>query len=208
MTIVLALVENNKIIIAGDTSGTDTNGDKESYKNSKVFAKRDTKNNLMLFGVAGEYRYLNIIEHRFKPPPIQKHHEDNLQRFLATDFIDALRGTLRESGAMLETQKRRREEAPGDLIIGINGEIFVVDYQFQVLAPYNPFTAVGSGRDAALGSLGSTKGLMEPEKRVITALEQAQAFDSSVSDPFQLMDSEEAEASVRYFRTVRPKRKR
>lgn len=207
MSCVAALVHDTVIWMAGDSAGTDEEGRKESYSNQKVFARRDLKGTLWQMGGSGGFRSLNLAQYVLNLPSY-KGNGEGFTCFLVKEFVPDWRRCLRENGAMAEMQDTRLEKAPGDLIIGINGGIAIVDEYFQVLVPHNPYTAIGSGWDAALGSLNSTKNLMDPEKRIITALEQAQELNANVSDPFLIMNSREAEASVRYVRSVRQKRKR
>lgn len=211
MTCIVGLVESGVIWLGSDSAGSGEHDEQEILKNPKVFAKRGPKGNLWLFGFAGRYRLGQLVEHSLVLPNVSSELKGNfLVGFLVNEFVKDLRRCLRENGAMIESQKNRTENCPGDLIIGVNEEIFTVDEYFQVLIPSNPFTSIGNGSAAAFGALGATKNLLGPEERILTSLEQAQEYIANVSDPFLIINSKDAEESVRYVSSVRrkPKSKR
>lgn len=208
MTCTVALVEAGIIWMGADSVATNEDGEKWTFSNPKIFAKRDSKGTLWLIGYSGEYRFGQLIEHSLILPSVTNGHKENLLHFLVSDFVSDLRTCLRGNGAMSEDHESRREKAPGDMLVGINGQIFFVDEYFQVLAPANPFTATGSGSIAALGALGATRDLLGPEERVLVALEQAQEHTANVSDPFIIINSKDAEENVRCVRSVTRKRRR
>jgi hypothetical protein len=210
MTISAALVDAGVTWMGSDSAATTMDGDREVLKNPKVFAKRDTKGTLWLIGWSGDYRLGQLVEHALILPNVLNGLNGNpLLGFLVNEFVKDYRRCLRENGAMAENQKNHREKAPGELIVGINGEIFTVSKYFDIYSPISPYTAIGSGSATAFGALGATKGLMGPEERILTALELAQEYSASVSDPFITINSKGAEESVRYIRSRRkPKNKR
>lgn len=207
MTCIVTLADGGVVWMGSDSSATNGQDDKEILKNPKTFAKRDRGGTLWLIGYAGDIRFGQLVEHTLILPSVTAAHKENLIKFLVSDFINDLRNCLRGGGAMSDGQKGRKEKSSGSLIVGINGEIFTIDDHFQILAPINPFTSIGSGSSTAFGALGATKGLLPPDERILIALELAQEYSASVSDPFLIMNSKEAEESVRYVRSRR-KRKR
>ena len=211
MTCIVGLVDNGTIWLGSDSAGSGEHDEQEILKNPKVFAKRDAKKNLWLVGFCGRYRLGQLIEHSLVLPSVPNDINGNqLVGFLVNEFVKDLRRSLRENGAIAESQKNRMEYCPGDVIIGINREIFTMDEYFQILVPSNSFTSIGNGSAAAFGALAATKNLLGPEERVLAALEAAQEYISNVSDPFLIINSKDAEESVRYVSSVRrkPKSKR
>jgi len=213
MTIIIGLTNGKEMCFGGDSCISNKDGDKEILKNPKVFAKRDPKGTLWMMGYAGDIRFGQVVQHNLVLPSVTPVHMENLIGFLVSEFVNNLRNCLNDAGALAE--EKRRQESGGSLILGINGQIFTIDHKFQVILSDNSFACIGSGSIAALGALGATKGLLDPQtkepldqqERIILAMEQAQEYNDGVSDPFLIINSKEAEESVRYVRSRR-KRKR
>ena len=133
-----------------------------------------------VFGVAGSPRLLQLVRYQFDPPepePPPSH------EFMCTTFIAALRSCLKDGG--WEPGKDR--EPGGVLLAGIRGSVFRVCEDYQV-AKEAPFTAIGCGRDLALGSLFTTQAdARTPEDRLTVALAAAERFSTGVRGPWCIL---------------------
>ena len=68
------------------------------------------------------------------------------------------------------------------------GRIFIIWSDYQVLEERNNYTAIGSGRDLALGAFYALrKEEMLAKDRVRMALEAAEKFNNAVHRPFKIL---------------------
>ena len=104
-------------------------------------------------------------------------------RYMATDFIEAIRGTLKTGGY---TVVKDNQESGGTFLVGHAGRIFRIEDDFQVGEARIGFDAVGCGFAYALGSLWESRG-KRPRDRVRRALEAAERFSGAVQRPFTIL---------------------
>lgn len=135
-----------------------------------------------VIGCAGSLRASDVIRYRFAPnapPP-----KFDLHRYMATDFVDAMRDVLKSHGIMVV--ENGAEETPTEFVVGLRGRLFTIDDDLQVGESTRGFTAVGCGRDLALGALYALQS-GDPRARITTALRAAQAFSAGVRAPFRFI---------------------
>jgi len=172
MTCIVALMAQNRVYMGGDSAGV-SYYDVTTRAEPKVFTKGP-----FLFGVAGSFRVLNLLHHKFIPPPI---HTVDLYEYMVTDFVDSLRETLKGAGV---AHKDDEVESMGDAVflLGLGGRLFSIGNDYQVGIPNDGYDAIGAGESYALGSLFSSKG--SARKRILLALEAAEKFSGAVRSPF------------------------
>jgi hypothetical protein len=171
MTCIVGVSDSGRVWIGGDSAGV------AGYS---IDVRADTKvfrNGAYLMGFTTSFRMGQLLHHVFKPP---KPTTRNLERFMVRDFIPAVMECL-DAGGWLSTENGRREG--GTFLVGVHGELFDVDSDFQVGHSHNGYSSVGCGFDLALGSLHSTKG-RPPRVRVKAALEAAAHHSAGVTGPF------------------------
>jgi hypothetical protein len=134
-----------------------------------------------VIGCAGSFRAWDVIRYRFAPTPPPASPSFDLHRYMATDFVDALRDVLKTHGVMVV--ENNTEEANLSLLVGIRGRLFTLDEDLQVGESEHAFAAIGCGRDLAMGALYATKGA--PRARLTTALRASEAFSAGVCAPFR-----------------------
>jgi hypothetical protein len=136
----------------------------------------------MLVGCCGSFRVRDLI--RYKLPTLRFDPvKDEVAQFIVTDFVDAVRQTLRDGGAC--TQIEGRDSFEGDLLVTFRGRLFAVYGDFQVEERTDRYSAIGSGSDLALASLFSTEGgKLSPRKRLEKALRASERYNASVRSPF------------------------
>jgi ATP-dependent protease HslVU (ClpYQ) peptidase subunit len=173
MTCIVGLKTEDGIYIGGDSAVSTGDNLVQTMADPKVWTKGQ-----FIFGYAGTLRAGQIIKYNFKIPPICD--RDSME-YLVIGFVDAMRKTLKKAGAAKEENKE--EEQSNQFLIGYKGRLFEIDEGYGVCEVADEFTAIGSGTEYALGSLQTTKGL-EPDYRIIKALEAAAHFTSWVRPPF------------------------
>lgn len=176
MTCIVALSHNNKVYMGGDSAAADENSSLVSArKEPKVFIR-----NGYLMGYSGSFRFGKIIEHSFSPPKLNN---NNIDKFLNTEFVDALREAC-ESNKL----DPGSEEDSSEMLIGISGRVFEFCNDWHFGEDINNFNAIGSGTKVALGSLYSTRRMRSPNARIKLALESAERFSASVRGPFTILE--------------------
>jgi hypothetical protein len=175
MTAIVGIACAGAVYIGGDSGASD--GWCEGIRaDVKVF-----RNGPFLFGFTTSFRMGQLLHHALTPPNPPKV-AGNLDRFMTTTFIDAVRECLKAGGW---AQKDSERERGGDFLVGVAGRLFTVCGDYQVGESAAGHAAVGSGYLVALGSLHTTAGMrMSPRRRVITALEAAEHHTFGVRAPF------------------------
>lgn len=185
MTCVVGIKHNKKVYLAGDAAGTSGDGTKIVVGEPKVFTVGN-----FLIGFAQSFRAAQIIEHFFEPPEVDKDAEKDLINYLVVDFLPTLQETLAEHGVMsvLDPEGGDGEhQAPIALLIAYKHRLFEMQVNYHIYE-VPEYSAIGAGRDLALGSLFSTKGVYPtPEERLTVALEAAAKFNATVAKPFTIV---------------------
>lgn len=131
-----------------------------------------------LIGFTSSFRMGQLLGFRLEP--LKRDADEDVFRYMATSFVDAVRTCLK-AGGYAETVNGR--ESAGSFLVGHAGRIFHVHDDFQVAESVRGYDACGSGAAYALGALRSTVG-WAPDDRVRNALESAEAFSAGVRAPF------------------------
>jgi ATP-dependent protease HslVU (ClpYQ) peptidase subunit len=178
MTCIAELVKGGNVYIAGDSAGSNNWHQLTLRLDRKVF-RRDDLN--MIFGCCGSYRMTQLLHYVFAPP-LPASEEEDLEHYMATTFIDAVRSCFTEGGF---AKKKEEREKGGSFLVGLRGRLFQIESDYQVGVSLDGYAAIGSGDDIALGALFATRYLdMPSEQRLTLALEAAQHHIISVRAPF------------------------
>jgi ATP-dependent protease HslVU (ClpYQ) peptidase subunit len=175
MTCIVGVVDKGKVYIGGDSAGV-AGSFLVVRSDAKVFESHG-----FLYGFTSSFRMGQLIRYRFRPP--KRHSDDDMMKYMVTDFVDALRGTLK-SGGFAETKDGA--EFGGTFLVGHCGRLFVVDSDYQVAEWGCGYGACGSGMELAVGALHATKG-QRPEGRIKAALEAAEAHCTGACGPFTIL---------------------
>ena len=171
MTCIVGLADAGRVVIGGDSAGV-AGLDLVLRADRKVF-----RNGGAVFGFTSSFRMGQLLAYRLKVP--RRHPDTDLMSWMVTDFVDAVRGCLKEGGFARVTSG---EEAGGHFLVGIEGRLFEIEDDFQVGEAVHGYAACGCGAAYALGVLHATTG--HPNGRVQAALAAAEAFSAGVRGPF------------------------
>ena len=172
MTAIVGLVDNGTVYIGGDSAGA-SGWSLTVRADAKVFFNAG-----YLFGFTTSYRMGQLIRYALQPPEPAR----DLERFMATTFIDAIRACLKEGGW---AKKDNDREEGGTFLVGVRGRLFAIYSDYQVAEEALDYMAVGSGEDIALGALYATADLgLSPRARMRIALKAAARFKTGVHEPF------------------------
>lgn len=172
MTAIAGLVQDGRVYLAGDSAGVGGHFSLTVRADSKVFATGP-----YVMGFTSSFRMGQLLRWSLKVPEP----DGDLERFMSTTFVDAVRETLREGGWLAKNSDR---EDGGTFLVGVQGRLFTVHDDFQVAEAADGYAAVGCGYHLALGALYATTGLRKPRRRLRIALEAAERFNAGVRGPF------------------------
>ncbi|HZN70319.1 MAG TPA: hypothetical protein VFC00_01345 [Micromonosporaceae bacterium] len=172
MTAIVGLAERGSVYLGGDSAGVD---------GMSLAVRADTKvfrTGRYLFGFTTSFRMGQLIRYSLKPPKPK----GDLEDFMATRFIDALRECLKTGGW---ARKENDREEGGTFLVGIRGQLFAVYEDYQIARAADGFAAVGCGNEIALGAMYATARTgLGPRKRIRIALRAAERFSAGVRGPF------------------------
>lgn len=133
-----------------------------------------------VLGFTTSWRMGQLLRYRLDVGPPDSWDVD---RFMATTFVDAVRRCLADGGWRKTSDSR---EEGGCVLVGVAGHLYRIDSDFQSARLADGYDAIGIGDLPALGSLHTTRG-DDPQKRVLTALAAAQHVVIGVLPPFHLV---------------------
>lgn len=177
MTCIAAISHGGKVYMGGDSAGT-SYYDLSVRADDKVFVLGP-----YVMGFAGSFRMRQLVQYAANFPAPRA--RDDLSRFMATRFVDAVRECLKAGG--LARKEHEEESADGNFLVGIRGRLFYVESDYNVGEESGPYMAVGSGAGPALGAFFAQKKEMAPKERVLQALAAAQRFNAAVRAPFRVV---------------------
>jgi ATP-dependent protease HslVU (ClpYQ) peptidase subunit len=172
MTCVVAIAQNGKVHMGCDSAAYDSDSTTYFIKSApKIFAIDD-----YLIGYSNSFRAGQIIQYDFFPPiPDPK----NIMRTMSIDFVSAIQACYERNKFTYDSDGEY-----ADLIVGVNGQLFTIESDFQVQEYTDNYVSIGSGYQFAMGSLHATKKVKSPESRIQKALEAAAEYTGSVKPPF------------------------
>lgn len=172
MTVIVGIAHKGRVHLGADSVGV--SGYQITIRNDpKVF-----RNGPYVIGFTTSFRMGQLLHHALQAP----HPTGNLNRFMVTTFVDALRTCLKDGGW---ARKDAEQEEAGTFLVGIHGRLFTVHSDYQVSEPTDGYAAVGCGDDLALGALHATAQLgMRPRRRLTAALAAADHHSAGVGGPY------------------------
>jgi hypothetical protein len=172
VTAIVGLVHHATVYIGGDSAGV--SGYSMTVRaDAKVFTVGP-----YVMGFTTSFRMGQLIRYSLDAPKP----EGDLDGFMVTTFIDAVRACLKAGGW---AKKDNDREEGGTFLVGVHGRLFIVEEDYQVAASTDGYAAVGCGGELALGALYATaRTRISPERRVMLALQAAERFSAGVRGPF------------------------
>ena len=166
--------KNKRSFVGGDSAGV-AGLDITIRKDVKVF-----KVDNFVIGCTSSFRMIKLLRFSFNPPKIKK---KDVFEYMCTDFIDAVRECFKKGGFLQKYTEG--DEKGGTFIVAYKDRLFEIDDDFQVAENLNGVSAVGCGKNYALGAIHPLQEKDEdPEKIVLAALSAAEFYSGGVSSPF------------------------
>lgn len=185
MTCIVGITDGKNVWIGGDSAGVE-GVNLTMHADEKVFRRIGEPNIVWIFGFTTSFRMGQLIHYDLCLPKIEEDDRLDLHRFMVKKFIPALKDCLSAGG--WQAKKDEREQG-GQFIVGILGELFSIEDDYQVGKPARQYHAVGSGASVALGALyASKRSKQNAKRRILIALEAAEAFNTGVRGPFKILE--------------------
>jgi len=177
MTCIAGVVDNGKVYLSGDSAGVggwnlDVRADRKVFTNGSF-----------IFGFTTSFRMGQLIQYSFRPP--KRYDDTDVMAYMVTEFIDALRGCLKNGGF---ARKDAEVEAAGGFLVGYQGRLFNIESDYQVGESVCGYHAIGCGDSFAKGALFATVG-GQPIDRLTLALKAAESHSAGVRGPFHYVEN-------------------
>jgi len=183
MTCIVGVEHEGGVLIGGDSAGSSTEYI-STRLDTKVFAVGP-----YAMGFTSSYRMGQLLRYTLEPPMPTHDDLDDMDRFIATKFIESVRKVLKDGGFTKITDGVNQEQG-GNFLVGIAGRLYAIEDDFQFSRNAAGYESVGSGYHLALGSLHTTAEFdLTPRQRVEYDLNAAAGFCPSVAGPFVLFNA-------------------
>lgn len=182
MTCIVAIEENNEVIMGGDRLGS--NG----YTGAPVSEAKVFRKGPLLIGYTSSFRMGQLLQHALEVPVLPT--EMDLDKWVSIDLMQAIRKAYKDNG--WDKEKDGAAEG-GNFLVAIGDRCYEIQGDYSYIRNTSGEYAVGSGVHYALGSLRSTRGKMKAKQRIIESLETAAEYVVSVSGPFDIFASSKKE---------------
>lgn len=180
MSCIVAIEENNKVYMAGDTLGS-SDDYKVSLLNSKVFLVGE-----YAIGFTGSYRIGDLLRDGWSPPEMDS--TMTIREHMVRVFIPSMRALFKENGVDIKAMDQSDSTGESTFLIGFKGTLFIIDTDYSVQQPRSKYTAEGAGFKFALGSLFGTELMANPVDRLDLALKATAEYSQSVAPPFTFIE--------------------
>jgi hypothetical protein len=181
VTCIVGVAHEGTVWIGGDSAGV-AGYDLTVRSDVKVFRVGP-----YVLGFTDSFRMGQLLHYTLDAPTPP---ERDLERFMSTRFINAVRDCLTDGGF---ATNNAGQEAGGSFLVGARGRLFEVCSDYQVGEAREGYNALGCGANIALGALHlSGRQQMAPRNRVRLALEAAERHSAGVRGPFTIVNGGKA----------------
>lgn len=160
MTIICAVEDENGVVMGCDSQAS-TDSRKYESETPKLF-----RNGEYLFGACGSLRMSQLLQYALDPPRVD---DWDLDRIIATQFVDAVREAFREGG--FESTK---DDAVfgGNFLVAVRGRVYEIQPDYGFFRAAAGIYTIGSGDDVAIGAIHALAAL-DAEARVRAGVQAA-----------------------------------
>jgi hypothetical protein len=174
-------------LLGGDSAGVDHwSLDIRVRRDVKVFRREGPGALPWVMGFTTSFRMGQLLHHKLDLPDVRVVEDHELEHFMVTRFVDAVREALKGGGW---ATKENEHESAGQFLVGVRGRLFEIEGDYQVAETVDAFSAVGGGASYALGSLATTEGVPDipATARIQQALAAAERFSAGVRGPVNVV---------------------
>jgi len=180
MTCIIGVEYSGKVYIGADSCSYGSYMNRSS-STSKVFVRDG-----LVIGCAGSVRMGQILKYSLEVPKFDG--PTTAERYMATKFVLAVRKSFSEHGFMWKENER---ETGGSFLVGVMGELYHVDSDYQASRVVYGYDCIGSGAEVAMGAMYALTRVDEPKDSPLNiigiALMASAEFSPNVSGPFTVL---------------------
>lgn len=184
MTVVAAFVEDGVTYMGGDSCATAGNLI-YSRPGEKVFYNGD-----FLIGCSGSFRQAQVVRYSFEPPRVPLNCP-NIERFMVTQFVEALRLAITKAGGSEKNScGQEGSDCESQMLVAWRDHLWTLSWNYDLMPIAGNVHATGSGMQAARGALLALNlscREMKPESRLRLALEISESVSAGVRAPFTIL---------------------
>jgi len=137
MTVIIGIERAGAVWLSGDMEASAENVSFQQ-KHPKVFVRQG-----IVFGFSAPFRFGQLLQFMLKiPEPVPR---DNILEWLVTVLIPKLKATLSSADYA----------GPVEALIGVGGELYILQPDFSVIRSAHGYAAIGSGAEFALGCVAT-----------------------------------------------------
>jgi ATP-dependent protease HslVU (ClpYQ) peptidase subunit len=195
MTCIVAVTDGRAVVIGGDSAAS-AGQELRIRADPKVFVV----GRHYAIGFTTSFRMGQILRFGTElPEPPTEVGTIDFDRFMVAEFVPAVRLAFAEHG-FAKTAKlappgdagvtEEGQEVGGLFLVGVAGQIFEIQRDYQIARPAVPYSAVGFGALIALGALHALEsvGELSLKERAGKALAASEAYCTSVRRPFHFVE--------------------
>jgi ATP-dependent protease HslVU (ClpYQ) peptidase subunit len=176
VTCIVGVAEAGRVWIGGDSSACSGYSTRPTALR-KVFRVDTTARETLLIGYCGSFRMGQLLQYSLDLTAPRK--GDALE-YLVTVVMERVRVLFRDAGFATVSNN---QESGGLFLLGYEGGLYRVCSDYQVNPMLDGYDAIGCGDESALGALHALRN-MDPQDRLVRALQTAEHFSGSVCAPF------------------------
>lgn len=194
MTCIVAVTDGETVVLGGDSAAVG-GYELRLRTDRKVFQVGS-----YVIGFTTSFRMGQILRYEAElPEPPEKATPDELERFVVTELVPAVRRSFAEHGFAKTARftspreaglTEEGQELGGLFLVGVAGQIFEIRQDYQVGRPAASYSAVGFGAPVALGALYVLESLpdLSLQERAAKALAAAESYSAVVRGPFHFVE--------------------
>jgi len=194
MTCIVAVTDGETVVLGGDSAAVG-GYELRLRTDRKVFQVGS-----YAIGFTTSFRMGQILRYETKlPEPPEKATPDELERFVVTEMVPAIRRSFAEHGFAKTARftsprdasvTEEGQEVGGLFLVGVAGQIFEIRQDYQVGRPAASYSAVGFGAPVALGALYVLESFpdLSLQERATKALAAAESYSAVVRGPFHFVE--------------------
>lgn len=185
MTAIVAIAHEGSVYMGGDSHSADPSIGRNQVRNDvKVW-----KDGPFLFGVSGSVRQAQIMRYLWKSPIVDG--ATATFEWLVTDYVPSLRDVLGK-GQLAEDEPEA--PLPGGVLIGVNGHVYEIQADYQVVDNADAFWSIGAASEYCLGALhamiytSDCTTFAAPKVALKIALDAASKYSMFSAAPYSMVE--------------------
>ena len=175
MTTIIGIQYDDYCALYADSLVTDDTGRKWSHPEMVKLSERGA----FIIGGSGEVSPCDITQHVWVPPTLTPKDKKDVYHFMISKAMPSLRKCLKENGYNFDENQEDNSGPRFSFLMAVNGQLFEVGDELEVMRSADGFYGVGSGASIALGALHVGA---EP----MAAMETAAKLSIYTEGPFQM----------------------